>query len=269
MFDFLYADHERVASLISQIEGVGSLVGYERSYEKEKSATGKAKVSLLPLSVEGSGGTNLNKQLRQEYDPLWINSQRLVDVVAENSSGNDDELSYGKLLTVSGKLICLDQSFINDLLKGDALIQKIAESVESDSPEKSQKVQRKERNEMAKTIRDFLQSLPLGIVFILISEGRAFWFNVKKEFLALQALDIPLKFPVTIGGEWHVTGLIDAMPQDHGDIMSEFDTTGSKRVLPQAFEILVQLVVPLVGLFGRPSDSYGLSPVTIHRQISF
>lgn len=268
MLDFLYADHERVASLVSQIEGVGALVGYERNYEKEKSHGGKAGLSLPVVSGERAGSVNYNKQLRQEFDPLWMNSKKLVDTVAERSRLGPDEYDYGSLVTLRGKLICLDQSFLSDLLKSDGVIDSIAQGLEMESSNRSGKVQKKEKNDLAKTIKDFLQSLPLGIVFILFCDNNAFWFNVKRDYLALQALDIPLKFPVAIGGEWHVTGLIDALPQDHANVLAVFEGMTDKLVFPQAFSILTQLVVPLVGLFGRPADAYGLSPVVIHREIS-
>ena len=269
MLDFLYADHERVASIISQIEGVGALVGYERNYEKEKLSRGSVKAKLPLTSGEKSEGANYNKQLRQEYDPLWVNSKKLVELVSEKSNASISELGYGKLVSVSGKLVCLDQSFINDLLKSDAVIESIAQGVELDQSTRSSKAQKKEKNDLATTVRDFLQSLPLGIVFILFAEDNAFWFNVKRDYLALQALDIPLKFPLAIGGQWHVTGLVDAIPQDHANILPTIEGTGNKLVLPQMFAVLTQLIIPLVGLFGRPTDCYGLSPVVIHREISF
>lgn len=269
MLDFLYADHERVASLVSQIEGVGALVGYGRHYEKDKTTGGKVKGATSIISGEKSGTASYNKQLRQEYDPLWINSQKLVEVVNSRSSEAARDLDYGSLVTVSGKLVCLDQSFMGSIFKSDAIIEQIAQGVEVDRSNRSSKSQKKQKIDIAKTIQDFLSTLPLGIVFILFSGQNAYWFNVKREYLSLQDLDIPLKFPVAIGGTWHVTGLVDAMPQDHANVLSEFQELGSKLVFPQAFSILVELAIPLVGMFGRPADSYGLSPVTIHREISF
>jgi hypothetical protein len=108
----------------------------------------------------------------------------------------------------------------------------------------------------------------LGVVFTLFDGKNAFWFNVKREYLQLQALDIPLKFPVQIGGVWHVTGVVDALPQDHGEFGEKIGSDGNKLVFSQAFPIITQMVMPLVGLFGRPADAYGLSPVTIHREVS-
>ena len=97
MLDFLYADHERVASFVSQIEGVGNLVGYERNYEKERTDEGKLKASIPIVSGEKARSVSYNRNLRQEYDPLWINSKKLVEAVAENSNNSENNFDYGKL----------------------------------------------------------------------------------------------------------------------------------------------------------------------------
>ncbi len=269
MLDFLYSDHERVAALMSQIEGVGTLVGYERSYQKEKNSGKSAEINIPIMSGSLTSGSNLNKELRQQYDPLWTNSKRLVEIVDERCQDRPSGYDYGDLVTVSGNLLCMDQGFLNELLKSDPVINMIAGGLDSSNPQRSPKGQRQEKSEMARLIRDFLQSLPLGIVFILIAGDNAFWFNAKREYLQIQGLDIPLKFPLSIGGRWHVTGLIDALPQDHGSAASSLEELGDKIVFPQAFTLIAQLITPLVGLFGRPSDAYGLSPVTIHREIRF
>lgn len=269
MLDFLYSDHERVAALMAQIDGVGAQIGYGRTYQKEKQK-GKSIDIELPLISGGlSSGSNLNKELRQEYDPLWTNSKRLVEIINDKSDAITAEFDYGDLVSVRGRLLCLDQGFINQILKSDAIIAKISEGIDVDNPQRSPKGLRNERSEMAKLVRDFIQSLPLGMVFILLSEKDAFWFNVKREFLQIQDLDIPLKFPVSIGGEWSVTGIIDALPQDHASALNNMSEMGDKRVFPQALTMITQLIVPLLTLFGRPGDAFGLSPITVHREIRF
>lgn len=270
MRDFLYSDHERVAALVSQIEGVGALVGYQSTHQKDKSKGSSVKGAVPLISAQADRSTNYHKQLRQEYDPLWRNSSTLIDTVASRQSDAGlGTFEYGKLLTVSGELLCVDQALFNNLLKSPAIIDQIASGIDQDVSERSSKVKQKERRELADIIREFVQSLPLGVVFFLFTKETVFWFNVKREYLQLQSLDIPLKFPVQIGGTWHVTGIVDAVPADYGNFTDKIDTFGNKRVLNQGFTIIGQIIAPLVGLFGRPADTFGLSPITIHREISF
>lgn len=85
--------------------------------------------------------------------------------------------------------------------------------------------------------------------------------------IATVRLDIPLKFPLQIGGLWHVTGVIDALPQDYAEMADELHTYGDRRLVSEAVTIIAQMVIPVVGMFGRPADAYGLNPVTIHRDV--
>lgn len=256
-----------MAALISQIDGVGSLVGYERLSQKANTTENSVGASIPIISAKHAQGRNLNKQLRQEYDPLWQNSARLVETVANGSKGGN-RLDYGQLRTVTGQLICMDQALFNNILKSPSIVNQIAQGAEPGAQSQGSKSVRKDKKDLVEIIREFLQSLPLGIVFILFTESEAFWFNIKKEYLQLQALDIPLKFPIQIGGTWHVTGIIDALPQDYVSFGEDLSNFEDKRILTQGFTVISQLITPLVGLFGRPADAYGLSPVVIHRLIT-
>ena len=164
--------------------------------------------------------------------------------------------------------MCMDQALFSNLLKSPSIVDQIAGGMKEDeNSNRSSKVKQKERRDIADVIREFIQSLPLGVVFILFDGKNAFWFNVKREYLQLQSLDIPLKFPMQIGGEWHVTGVIDALPQDYVEMASDLENYGERRLVSEAVMLIAQMAMPIVGLFGRPADAYGLSPVTIHREI--
>jgi hypothetical protein len=269
MLDFLYADHERVASFLAQKNGLGALVGNEETAAKSTSSEKEAGLNLAAARGSAKGGTNWSKDVRLAYDPLWMNSAKLVDmVIDETRDRNVEKLDYGKLLTISGQLLCMDQAIFSNLLKSPSIVDQIAGGMKDGDSVRSSKAQAKERKDIAETIREFINTLPLGVVFTLFDGENAYWFNVKREYLQLQALDIPLKFPVQIGGEWHVTGVIDALPQDYAQFSENIGNYGEKLVFSQAISIITPIVTPLVGLFGRPADAYGLSPVTIHREIT-
>lgn len=269
MLDFLYADHERVASFLAQNSGVGALVGSEQQSTKARSSEKGGGLDFGLVSGAAKGGVNWSKDIRLNYDPLWMNSTKLVELVQNgNGESSSDNMSYEKLVTLSGQLLCMDQALFSYLLKSPSIVDKIAGGLKDEQSERSSKAKGKERRDIAEIIREFINSLPLGVVFTLFDGKNAFWFNVKREYLQLQALDIPLKFPVQVGGTWHVTGIIDALPQDYAEFASEIESYGEKLVFSQAFSMITQMVIPVVGLFGRPADAYGLSPVTIHREIS-
>lgn len=268
LHDFLYADHERVASFLAQINGIGALVGNEETASKTRSTGKEGGLNFGAASAKAKGTTDWSKDIRLAYDPLWMNSSKLVDIVsARRTIAPKATYDYGQLLTISGKLMCMDQALFGNLLKSPSIVDQIANGIDAEDVHRSSKAKVKKRKDIAEIVREFINSLPLGVVFILFDAKNAFWFNVKREYLQLQSLDIPLKFPIQIGGEWHVTGVIDALPQDHAEIESVIDNFRDRLVIPQAFTIITQIVVPIVGLFGRAADAYGLNPVTIHREV--
>ncbi len=269
MLDFLYSDHERVAGLMSQIDGVGSLINYERISQKNTKIAGAIAASAALLKGNHSQEKILQRQLREEYDPLWQNSAKFVETVEEHGSEEPQKkFDYGQLRIFSGKLICADQGMINRLMKSTSFANQIASVLPSANLKSNGKKSHKDNKEVAEIIREFITELPLGIVFILLAKDSAFWFNVKREYLQLQSLDIPLKFPLQIGGTWYVTGIIDALPLDYDEVSADMFSFGDQRILSQSFSIIPPLIAPLVGLFGRPADAYGINPLTIHRQIS-
>lgn len=84
LLDFLYADHERVASFLAQIQGEGSL---KESYQagttqKKGQRHGDLKLGLFEagLAEERDWG----KEVRLTYDPLWANSRKLIDHIEEH-----------------------------------------------------------------------------------------------------------------------------------------------------------------------------------------
>lgn len=269
MLDFLYADHERVASFLAQRSGIGALVGNEETASKAKKSGKGGKLNLAAATASAQNEQNWSKDIRLAYDPLWMNSTKLVELVqGESASAACESHDYGKLLTVSGKLLCMDQALFSNLLKSPAVVNQIAGGLKDENSQRSSKIQEKERQNLAEIIREFVNSLPLGVVFTLFDKDNAYWFNVKREYLQLQSLDIPLKFPMQIGGTWHVTGVIDALPQDFGEFASQLGSYGDKLLVSQALPIITEMVIPIVGMFGRPADAYGLSPVTIHREVA-
>ncbi len=270
IFDFLYSDHTRVASILSQLDGAGDLRSMQRVSSKTKGKETKVSASIKITSGHKTTDTEYNKELRQEYDPLWINSKTLINKI---SNRNEDkqfiDYSYGDLKIISGKLMCMDQSIFNALLRSPSIINQLAQGMETeDNANRSSKAKNQNKKDLAAIVRDFIQTLPLGVVFTLITKTDAFWFNIKREYLQLQDLDIPLKFPLEIGGTWHVAGIIDALPSDYYTLENEMKSFGEKRIFSTGIEPITGIITPIVGLFGRPADAYGLNPVSIFREIN-
>ena len=102
MYDFLYSDHERVASFLAQQSGVGALVGNEETATKSKLNAKKAGLHVGAISGSADSGLNWSKDIRLAYDPLWMNSAKLVELVSrEGSEIKSGKYDYGQLITIS------------------------------------------------------------------------------------------------------------------------------------------------------------------------
>lgn len=119
----------------------------------------------------------------------------------------------------------------------------------------------------ASIIREFLRQLPLGIGFVLVTEIGHLWFTVKKDYLSLYNLDIPLKYPVHVSGEWSILGIVDAVPNDHVEGIRPVIDREIDGLLPAMVFHMMELTGAMTGMFGRPVNAFGLSPLVIYRNI--
>lgn len=271
LLDFLYADHERVASFLAQLYGAGTPSGTERTAGKHKreSHEGKLKLGM------GEGGLGVERDLSQEvrstYDPLWTNSQKLIDHVQESASKSKrSDFDIGKLTILSGSLLAYDLSSLTNIMNADSMDEFIAGGIRD--PEgmdnRSGKVRAAEKKKEAAVIRAFIKGLPLGIGFVLVTDTAHFWFSVKREYLSLYDLDVPLKFPAHISGIWNVLGVIDALPHDHVEGLAPVLTRNIDGLIPAMVVHMMQLTGATAALFGRPFQAYGLSPLVVFRRVS-
>lgn len=267
LFDFLYSDHERVASFLSQLNGIGALKTNEQlsSQSKNTAKKGTAKFGVGQVGIEND--REWSKEIRQQFDPLWTNSKSLIDHVTGIQTDKPPEL--GSLVVLSGNLLAYDLSSLTAMLQSDAMTSFIAAGTDDDAiaQNRSKKAAEQIKQNQADVVRHFLKGLPLGIGFILFTQAGQFWFSVKKQYLTLYDLDIPLKFPTQISGKWNVLGVVDAFPDDHFKEISNNFSDNSDYILPAMPLHMLQLIGATVGLFGRPVTAFGLSPLSIYREV--
>ncbi|HKT86376.1 MAG TPA: hypothetical protein VJQ77_09850 [Novosphingobium sp.] len=267
--DFLYSDHERVASFLAQLNGIGVLKSNEQTSSKSKNEGSKGSAKLPFADFGISSDRDWSKEIRHQFDPLWINSKTLIEHVSDQQGFCSDDLSLGKLTILSGTLLAYDLSSLTAMLQADAMTEFIAAGATDNTgfENRSKKAAEQIKKNQAEIVRHFLKGLPLGIGFILITEIGHFWFGVKKEYLSLYDLDIPLKFPAHVSGTWNVLGVIDALPHDHVDALTPIIEKSIDGLIPGMVAHMLQLIGVTVGLFGRPITAHGLSPLVIYREL--
>lgn len=145
----------------------------------------------------------------------------------------------------------------------------IARGINDDEINRSKKPRNiVEKKKEAAIIREFLKALPLGIGFVLVTDDAHFSFSVKRDYLTLYDLDIPLKFPTHISGVWNILAVIDAMPNDHVEGLQRVISRQIDGLIPSMVLNMMQLTGATAALFGRPLPAYGLSPLSVYRQVN-
>lgn len=269
LLDFLYADHERVASFLAQLYGSGTPKETEEAATKAKKLGRRGNLKLGPVEGAVEGERDWSREVRSTYDPLWSNSRKLIDHIQEEST-SDTLLTLGQIRILSGCLLAYDLSSLRNIMNSDAMEDFIAGGIEDDQSwvNRSTKAKSAEKKKQASVIREFLKGLPLGIGFVLVTKVAHFWFSVKREFLSLYDLDVPLKFPTHISGPWNVLGVVDAMPNDHVEGIEPVLARNIDGLIPPMVLHMMQLTGATVGMFGRPLQAYGLSPLVVFRRVS-
>lgn len=272
LLDFLYSDHERVASFLAQISGMGALTNAEKTASKQKKGQFEGGADIHMFKAGGRKEQSYQKDIRQTYDPLWINSKSLIDAIEAKNA--NETLSVGDMRILSGKLMCFDYSHLNKILSNDHIIESIANSMDGENGVKNpytkkNKAITSENKKNAAIIRDYLQQVDLGIGFLFFSNNNVFFFNVKKEYLQLQNLDIPLKFPLQVSGSWNILCILDAEPNDHFDLLEDMSNKKYSEIkLPEMIINTIHFTTIIASLFGRNVTNYGISPLVIYRGVN-
>lgn len=134
LLDFLYSDHERVASFLAQLSDTGVQKSGEQVAVKARKDINKGGLKLGSIHGDLSQDHDWRKEIRLTYDPLWVNSRRLIDYIEMSSSRNDRPVQLSQLRIFSGNLIAYDLSSINGMMNTDAMEDFIASGI-ADGPD--------------------------------------------------------------------------------------------------------------------------------------
>lgn len=271
LIDFIYADHERVASFVSQLSGHGVLKGYERQSDKEKGKSKEGSAKLGGFGASAAADTSWHRGIRETYDPLWETSVSLVKHVEASQVLRVPKIEVGQLVCVSGDLFALDLAFVRELMDAESMTEFIArgtnkseDSIPKAQPKRVSKSSEEYKN--AQVIVEYMKSIPLDIQLMMHAQESAFSFNIKREYLNLHRSDIPLKFPFQISGRWSIVGIVDAAPEDHlAGVISKGDAVDT--LFPALAQPFIQLIGTSSVMFGRNLKAFGMSPLAIYRRV--
>jgi hypothetical protein len=280
VLDFLYHDVRRVGSFLAQFDYFGHLQQITATDSASKGAKRGYSLKIggtvpVPGSVDGAEGSLTfgrdpsvagSESQARVYDPLWTNALALLDYLDERTLIQRDiaNARIGQFVLVTGGLTFLDLRLLNEILEvpqlKTALIRGIAKIPEVNTSE----IELKTPEKRAEFVLGILRLLPTTLQFTLDAKPVRVWGTLEENSITGSPTSMALSHGETIPGEWSVVGILDGLP-DAGIDISQTAAAKDPAPLKRAMGGMANIARKV---FGRPADTYSVTPLLIYRKVS-
>lgn len=279
VFDFLYVDHQRINTFLSQFSefgGLSSIVHAKAAGRgKEDAGTFKAQGSAVVVKGEANYSektkAELSESSQRTYDPLWSNTLSFLDKIEDRNLLKRDieQAAFGDLVLIMGPVSIRDFGLLEKVWS----LPSFKAIAEHGNPENSGNREERRRSAKAKKGKadppseidlffELAKVLPHPTQFKIGSEPMA-WGILREDGLIAPSSDFVLKFGGAIPGEWAAVCILDAVPD-------KIDETLADQVIPndEVAGMIMNPLEPVVRQFlGRPVGSYGITPLAVFREV--
>lgn len=268
IFDFFYLDNPKIKSFYAQLNGVGSLNTLKNTSQIGDVRKIEATVGA-PAIAGGKLGNDHSASTTSEhlYDGIPTMPREMINIL-DDLGFIYRELSdamLGNLVLLTGRLGVIDIEVTKELV-GPALNFYIKDLLKENTQE-SRKLA-KEIKDNLKDITQLFKGIPFGLEAKLlqytgkIDEESGIplcneaWMTLNRDEIIGNPLDLNFKHGEFLAGEWHVLGVLDALPYD------DFTYTTA----PNEFrDGIVNMVKMIKTVAGRPDTAFGITPIAIFR----
>lgn len=257
IYDFIYVDIGKLRSYYSQLDESGLLNTITTSTTNISDKIGKFGAGKNPI-VELSSETKTSSanNLTQVFDHQESLSFKSIEVLNAAGLINRDisEAKYGQLVLTSGNAKMYDLSMLHSSW-GD-IVKSFAKTENSRGKPQKAVISPEE-----KMIIKMLESMdPLMSFKIKDSHENTSWAAMEPRHLIGDPFGYFLKHGTVLRGNWHVLGILEAIPLDSpidDDAYPEDDILSSLADIGNAIRVLM----------GRKDDEYGITPIAIWRKL--
>lgn len=288
VYDFLYHDSRRIASFLAQFEtyGVPQQVKASEAVAQIQTTKGGLGASLqLPLLAKGQANvdvttTDEERDIAEKiYDPLWRNARALLDYLTERDMIQRDILSarIGRFVLATGSLLVLDAAMLKEAWGKSSIKRRLQHGIDQEKPEPNRN-ERKRReatgqkpvvNDDTQFLVDLLSLFPHSVQAHLVGQDYRVWCCLSADSLVGLSSDLMLKHGVSVPGQWHMLGVLDALPEPADPEAANLLEQDTAQKAETAGGILVAHLSPIARrLLGRPSSAYGITPLLVFREVS-
>jgi hypothetical protein len=297
VYDFLYHDSRRVGSFLAQFDYFGHLQQITATETATKGTKPGYSLKLagnvpMPGTFEGAeGSVTLGREPSQTgseaqervYDPLWSNARALLDYLDERNLIQRDVTAgrLGQFVIASGSLSILNMGLLPAIWEAAGVREAgVRQSVENAkrqwnaSPENKalkppdrariEKEFLKAAEKNAQGGLDVLPLFPHSAQCTIAGLNFSVWSTLGLDGMVGTVGDLSLKHGTEIPGEWHLLGVLDALPNPIPPQIPIVNT-GS----PMHMGVLMKNLSNLGRLLlGRAPESYGVTALLLFREVS-
>jgi len=264
VFDFLYADHKRLAVLHSQFNMYGHLTRLLKQTTTSSGLSGGLNLAVTKLGSDKSEDQSLEK----EYDAQWALPLAFLEELADRDmiERTISSASIGQFVLWSGDLTLRDLGMVKLALQLPSLKKEIL-APPRDLTKEQQKEDRKNRERGL----EMLSIIPDSIQAEIRSLNGTLWGVLRGDSLTSAFGDVALQYGTRIQGKWSMLGILDAKPDEQGmrEQLEAANTIADTDWTQTGLGALMGMFGPFARqLLGRRPSQYGATPLLIFREIA-
>lgn len=261
--DYVYIDNLRLSHYYAQLSKNGLVTGLKKT-AKEIGKQG----SQLNLKAPIIGGQIAGERTTEEWQELQIDSafsrpQETLDALysADFIGQGFADARMGALILAKGAISLFDIRMMKEIWPFMGNFVAESKSAHIQNIKERQRVAAAEKKEFDH-LASIISRMPHSLQGNLSAEQQAAWFTLKPDCMLVNPEDLTFKHGSDLKGEWHVLGIVDALP----DSIEEADEV--PFTMPTNIEFAMRTMLGgLREMFGRPKDRFGLTPLMIFRVI--
>lgn len=290
VFDFLYYDANRVASLLSQFDRSGHLTGLTQSEAVDRrvgdASQIEAKGGWAPVAQAGGSkkwdnAEGTSRGSVRTYDPRWANALEFLDYADGHGIIQKDITSarIGQIVLFSGDLSIFDLSIFAGMWSKPAIKKALLKSLQQTGnppglnkhARDAARAQKQAALDEAEVAIELISILPhvTEAALTAADDSVSVWFTLGEAGMAVPTANLFLKHGLTVPGDWNVVGILDAQPEADEELhlYAAYQLMAGVRINTFTKELGANLVGPIRNILGRPTHSFGLTPLLLFREV--
>ena len=247
LYDFVYLDRERLASLAAQLFEQGLLTSTRLSSARDSSDSLAFRVDAAVAKGGHEGTTSVREAIERTFDAAWSIPLDVIDQLRYNDMISDDiaTASFGQLVLLEGQLSVYDIEMLKTMYRPfvelasraaraplEAQYDEISAGLDdtiasSTGQQKHQAKQMKTKLvglrkkfeedqgrqlKQAEALFDIVKVLPHALQATIEGSTASAWMTLSVERMITSPDDFALKHGSSIPGTWFVIGTLDARP---------------------------------------------------------